>query len=89
MAYAFFLDNYILPKDITNYILLFLTYSDDDVHFYKYVVIDNMVRNIKYQYDLYNDVMNEPRWSRYSLYWSSFPRFFLRIKDDNILNIKN
>jgi hypothetical protein len=31
-AYAFFRDNYIgLPKDITNYIILFLLPSDDDV----------------------------------------------------------
>jgi hypothetical protein len=86
-AYAFFRDNYIgLPKDITNYIILFLLPSDEDVIFLKFAVYDDMVRRINYQYDLYTDIMCNPRRMKYR-HWSSFPRFILRIKDDAIIRV--
>ena len=83
-AYAFFRDNYIgLPKDITNYIILFLLPSDEDVLFFKFAVYDDMVRNINYHYNLYNDIIINKRWMSYR-YWSTFPFFMLKIKNKDV-----
>ena len=82
-AYAFFRDNYIgLPKDITDYIILFVQPCDDDVTIFKLFVHDGVSNTIKFQYNLYNDIMTNHRWHEYRL-WTSFIKYMLRIKGNH------
>lgn len=82
MAYTFFKYHHILPKDICDYIITFVGYSDDDVEFFKLFTHDGVVNTIKFQYNLYNDVILNHRWHEYSR-WTSFIKYMLKIKGDH------
>ena len=86
MAYSFFRDNYILPKDITNYILLFLLPSDDDVTIFKMFCFEQVMIDINFKSKLYDRIMNEERWMKKALY-STFSRYYFNIKDLEYPNI--
>ena len=86
MAYIFFRYNNVgLPKDITDYIITFLSPSDVDIEMLKLFVYDQCICNIRYNYHLYVNVCCHPRFSAYRL-WGSFHRYILDIKDNQIVH---
>jgi hypothetical protein len=63
MAYIYFRDNYILPKDITNYILTFLGPTHEEINFIKEMYYFPCWEWVKYQKGMYKFLKEKHRWT--------------------------
>ena len=66
MAYIVFRDNYILPKDITEYILTFLGPSNEEMNFIRELYYTPCWDWVKFQFGMYNFLKGKHLYTIYS-----------------------